>query len=300
MYDDGASETILGEALRGHRDESCWPPRSATRWAATCSAAACRARWIMQACDDSLRRLQVDHIDLYQMHRPDPRRRSTRRCRVRRTGARRQGARHRHVHVLARADRRGARARGRGSAPCGRPASSRRTRRSHVASRPKCCRRANAQHGRAGVGAAQRRLADRQVPGRGRRRRLACDAPTRPLRPRPTRQSAPRSTRWSRRLTEVAADAGMSLKQLALALRARRPDASPPHSSARARSPSWTTCSRLAARAAGTASASRSMRSSRPAATSTPPTPAERAPTRQASWSQHRVLGLVGQAANGR
>ena len=27
---------------------------------------------IMQACEASLRRLQVDHIDLYQMHRPDP------------------------------------------------------------------------------------------------------------------------------------------------------------------------------------------------------------------------------------
>jgi aryl-alcohol dehydrogenase-like predicted oxidoreductase len=29
-------------------------------------------RWIMQACEDSLRRLQVDHIDLYQVHWLDP------------------------------------------------------------------------------------------------------------------------------------------------------------------------------------------------------------------------------------
>lgn len=29
-------------------------------------------RWIMQACEDSLRRLGTDYIDLYQMHRPDP------------------------------------------------------------------------------------------------------------------------------------------------------------------------------------------------------------------------------------
>ena len=29
-------------------------------------------RWIMQAVDDSLRRLRTDHIDLYQVHRPDP------------------------------------------------------------------------------------------------------------------------------------------------------------------------------------------------------------------------------------
>ncbi|MFM2078792.1 MAG: hypothetical protein RJA49_2682, partial [Actinomycetota bacterium] len=30
------------------------------------------ARHIRAACDESLRRLQTDHIDIYQMHRPDP------------------------------------------------------------------------------------------------------------------------------------------------------------------------------------------------------------------------------------
>ena len=29
-------------------------------------------RWIVKSCDDSLRRLGTDYIDLYQMHRPDP------------------------------------------------------------------------------------------------------------------------------------------------------------------------------------------------------------------------------------
>src|SRR6202022_5184364 len=29
-------------------------------------------RWIMQAVEASLRRLQTDHIDLYQIHRPSP------------------------------------------------------------------------------------------------------------------------------------------------------------------------------------------------------------------------------------
>jgi len=68
----GDSETVVGEALKGRRDEvvlatKFWGPvdddinhRGASR------------RWIMQAVERSLRNLQTDHIDLYLLHRPDP------------------------------------------------------------------------------------------------------------------------------------------------------------------------------------------------------------------------------------
>ena len=36
------------------------------------------ARWVKEAAEASLRRLGRDHIDLYQLHRPDPRCRSRR------------------------------------------------------------------------------------------------------------------------------------------------------------------------------------------------------------------------------
>jgi aryl-alcohol dehydrogenase-like predicted oxidoreductase len=66
----GESETIIGEWLaeRGHRDDvviatkvGSWPRRKGLS-----------AANIAAACDDSLRRLQTDHIDLYYAHRDDP------------------------------------------------------------------------------------------------------------------------------------------------------------------------------------------------------------------------------------
>ncbi len=73
MYNDGESERIVGKALQhgSWRDQvvlatKCYFPagdgpndRGVSRY------------HIMKACEDSLRRLGTDHIDLYQMHRPD-------------------------------------------------------------------------------------------------------------------------------------------------------------------------------------------------------------------------------------
>jgi aryl-alcohol dehydrogenase-like predicted oxidoreductase len=72
MYDDGTSERILGEALRGKRDQVVLATKVGNPMNDDPERRGLSRRWITQACDDSLRRLQVDHIDLYQMHRPDP------------------------------------------------------------------------------------------------------------------------------------------------------------------------------------------------------------------------------------
>ncbi len=71
MYDEGASETILGDALRGRRDRVVLATKVGNPMGGDRKRSGLSRRWIMQACDDSLRRLQVEHIDLYQMHRPD-------------------------------------------------------------------------------------------------------------------------------------------------------------------------------------------------------------------------------------
>jgi hypothetical protein len=72
VYDAGESERILGEALRGLRDRVAIATKVGNSVGGDPERSGLSRRWILQACDDSLHRLQVDHIDLYQMHRPDP------------------------------------------------------------------------------------------------------------------------------------------------------------------------------------------------------------------------------------
>jgi len=78
VYSQGESETIVGEALRGRRDGVIL----ATKFHGPMDVAMGQAggdpnqrgnsrRWIVQEVENSLKRLQTDWIDLYQVHRPD-------------------------------------------------------------------------------------------------------------------------------------------------------------------------------------------------------------------------------------
>jgi aryl-alcohol dehydrogenase-like predicted oxidoreductase len=77
-YSLGQSEEIVGRALAGRRDEVVLatkfhgPMPGGSRDDDPNRQGASR-RWIVQAVEDSLRRLQTDYIDVYQQHRPDPR-----------------------------------------------------------------------------------------------------------------------------------------------------------------------------------------------------------------------------------
>jgi aryl-alcohol dehydrogenase-like predicted oxidoreductase len=71
----GASEELLGLALRGRREEFV----VATKFGMNMQGANGEdhgvrgsRRYIRRAVEASLARLQTDHIDLYQLHRPDP------------------------------------------------------------------------------------------------------------------------------------------------------------------------------------------------------------------------------------
>lgn len=72
MYAQGENEEIVGEALRGRRDDVILATKFHHQMGDDPHRSGNSRRWIMEAVEDSLRRLGVDHIDVYQAHRPDP------------------------------------------------------------------------------------------------------------------------------------------------------------------------------------------------------------------------------------
>jgi aryl-alcohol dehydrogenase-like predicted oxidoreductase len=72
VYAQGESEQIVGRALRGRREDVVLATKFFNPMGPDANQGGNSRRWIMRAVEDSLRRLGTDHIDLYQIHRPDP------------------------------------------------------------------------------------------------------------------------------------------------------------------------------------------------------------------------------------
>jgi len=66
----GGSETILGDYLGSERDKIVLATKFG--WEMSPTERGASRRYILKAVGDSLKRLKTDHIDLYQLHRPDP------------------------------------------------------------------------------------------------------------------------------------------------------------------------------------------------------------------------------------
>src|SRR6516165_2519099 len=71
VYSTGESEQIVGEAIKGRRDRVVLATKFMGPMGEDLNMRGGSRRWIVQECENSLRRLDTDHIDLYQMHRPD-------------------------------------------------------------------------------------------------------------------------------------------------------------------------------------------------------------------------------------
>ncbi|GAB4001034.1 aldo/keto reductase [Glycomyces albus] len=71
-YSRGESEQIVGKALKGRRDDVVLATKAGLPMDDDPNHRGASRRWLIRAVEDSLRRLQTDHIDLYQIHRADP------------------------------------------------------------------------------------------------------------------------------------------------------------------------------------------------------------------------------------
>lgn len=72
MYSTGESEEIVGKALQGRRDDVVLATKVHFSLDGERNHGGNSRRYITRAVEDSLRRLRTDWIDLYQIHRPDP------------------------------------------------------------------------------------------------------------------------------------------------------------------------------------------------------------------------------------
>jgi aryl-alcohol dehydrogenase-like predicted oxidoreductase len=72
VYSAGESEEIVGKALAGRRDDVVLATKVHGQMGEDPNRAGNSRHWILRECEASLRRLGTDHIDLYQIHRPDP------------------------------------------------------------------------------------------------------------------------------------------------------------------------------------------------------------------------------------
>jgi aryl-alcohol dehydrogenase-like predicted oxidoreductase len=72
VYSAGESEQIVAKALPGRREEVVLATKCHGSMGEGPNRSGNSRRWVVKACEDSLRRLGTDYIDLYQIHRPDP------------------------------------------------------------------------------------------------------------------------------------------------------------------------------------------------------------------------------------
>lgn len=72
VYSMGRSEELVGQAIAGRRESVVVATKCGIQLDSGPHAGGLSRRWVMQAAEDSLRRLNTDYIDLFYAHRPDP------------------------------------------------------------------------------------------------------------------------------------------------------------------------------------------------------------------------------------
>jgi aryl-alcohol dehydrogenase-like predicted oxidoreductase len=68
IYSNGASEDVLGEALKGRRDKVLISTKATFRFGSDPNDVGSSRFHLLKTCDEALKRLQTDHIDIFQIH----------------------------------------------------------------------------------------------------------------------------------------------------------------------------------------------------------------------------------------
>jgi len=71
VYSFGASEEMTGRTISAHRNHWVLATKVANPMGQGPNQRGLSRQWIMRACEDSLRRLNSDHIDIYYLHKED-------------------------------------------------------------------------------------------------------------------------------------------------------------------------------------------------------------------------------------
>jgi len=71
VYSFGGAEEVLGQALKGRRDEFVLVTKAYQRMFPGPFGTGLSRKYLLAACEASLRRLQTDYLDLYLCHEPD-------------------------------------------------------------------------------------------------------------------------------------------------------------------------------------------------------------------------------------
>jgi aryl-alcohol dehydrogenase-like predicted oxidoreductase len=71
IYSFGGAEEILGQALKGRRDDFVLVTKAFVRMSPAPHGTGLSRKYLIAACEASLRRLQTDYLDLYLCHQPD-------------------------------------------------------------------------------------------------------------------------------------------------------------------------------------------------------------------------------------
>jgi aryl-alcohol dehydrogenase-like predicted oxidoreductase len=72
VYSMGRSEELVGQAVKGKREQVVIASKCGAQLSFGPHARGLSRRWVIQAAEDSLRRLGTDYLDLYYAHLPDP------------------------------------------------------------------------------------------------------------------------------------------------------------------------------------------------------------------------------------